>query len=353
MVKRYYGGVISATQAVVSTASATGFFNVTQQTQAVQAGIWPLSLPPPPPENTAAWFGGGTTPSMVSRVDRITFATDTATASVRGPLSSANQNITAAGNTTDGWFGGGLQFSPSFSSLSRVDRITYTNDTVTASVRGPLSLGKYNLAAAGNQTDGWFGGGYYPIMSTVDRITYATDTATASVRGPLSRAIQYLAAAGNTTNGWFGGGSVAGSVYQSTVDRISYATDTDTASVRGPLSVARRLLTAVGNTTDGWFGGGYSPAYYPNSTLSLVDRITYATDTATASVRGPLSVARLGLAAAGDSDYGWFGGGAAPGSPGWLSTVDRITYATDTATASVRGPLSLARDSLAAAGGVQ
>ena len=45
----------------------------------------------------------------------------------------------------------------------------------------------------------------------------------------------------------------------------------------------------------------------------------------------------------------WFGGG----QPGPLSTVDRITYATDTATASVRGPLSLARGNLAAAGGIQ
>ena len=42
-------------------------------------------------------------------------------------------------------------------------------------------------------TAGWFGGGYY---SAVNRITYATDTATASVRGPLSSARYQLAAAG-------------------------------------------------------------------------------------------------------------------------------------------------------------
>jgi hypothetical protein len=294
--------------------------------------------------NTAAWFGGGSTPSsqVSSTVNRITFATDTATASVRGPLSVANALIAAAGNITNGWFGGGIQYSP-FGSLSRVDRITYANDTATASVRGPLSIARYYLAAAGNTTDGWFGGGYYPVMSTVDRITFATDTATASVRGPLSLARSVLTAAGNTTDGWFGGGSPGPAGPVSTVDRITYATDTATASVRGPLSLARKELAATGNTTDGWFGGGYSPAYYPNSTLSIVDRITYANDTATASVRGPLSLARKGLAAAGNSDYGWFGGGAGP-----LSTVNRITYATDTATASVRGPLSGARSYLAA-----
>jgi len=344
MVKRYYGGVISATQAVANASSATGFFNVTQQTQAVQAGIWPLSLPPPPPENTAAWFGGGSTPSSVTTVNRITFATDTATASVRGPLSVARQGLAAVGNTTDGWFGGGLLLSP-FSILSRVDRITYATDTATASVRGPLSSAIFNLAAVGNTTDGWFGGGNGPV-STVQRITYATDTDTASVRGPLSSARYALAAAGNTTNGWFGGGK-PGPV--STVDRISYATDTATASVRGPLSAATYLLAAAGNTTAGWFGGGYTPNY-PNSITSTVNRITYATDTATASVRGPLSLARKGLAAAGNTTDGWFGGGIVAS---FFSTVDRITYATDTATASVRGPLSSTRGYFAAAGGVQ
>jgi hypothetical protein len=55
------------------------------------------------------------------------------------------------------------------------------------------------------------------------------------------------------------------------------------------------------------------------------------------------------MGAAGNDTDGWFGAGADP----LTSTVNRITYATDTATASVRGPLSLAREYLAAASGVQ
>ena len=205
--------------------------------------------PPPPPENTAAWFGGGTFGSG-SRVDRITFATDTATASIRGPLSSARKFLGAAGNDTDGWFGGGQINNPAASSRSTVDRITYATDTATASVRGPLSSARYKLAAAGNTTDGWFGGGrnffsgpYAVVGSTVNRITYATDTETASVRGPLSGTRYGLAAAGNTTDGWFGGGAPGP---YSTVDRITYATDTATASVRGPLSGVSYNLAAAG-----------------------------------------------------------------------------------------------------------
>ena len=147
MVKRYYGGVISATQAVANASSATGFFNVTQQMQAIQAGTWPL--PPPPPDNTAAWFGGGYTfngAAYVSQstVQRITFATDTAASTVRGPLSSATKQLAAAGNTTDAWFGGGAP-----GSRSTVARITFATDTATASVRGPLTADFRRLAAAG------------------------------------------------------------------------------------------------------------------------------------------------------------------------------------------------------------
>ena len=309
---------------------------------------------PLPPENTAAWFGGGYGPGRTSIVDRITFATDTATASVRGPLSSARSNLAAAGNLTDGWFGGGT-----FPVTSTVDRITYATDTATASVRGPLSLARPSLAAVGNSTDGWFGGGYNSSAqpynkSTVDRITYATDTATASVRGTLSypAGTSLSATAGNETDGWFGGGNAGGVPGLSAVERITYATDTATASIRGPLSVGRRTnLGATGNTTNAWFGGGNGISTGPGRT-SIVDRITFETDTATASVRGPLSSASAYMAAAGNSTDGWWAGGRR-GDPSYTSTVERITYATDTAATSTRGPLSLVRNALVAAGGLQ
>ena len=40
------------------------------------------------------------------------------------------------------------------------------------------------------------------------------------------------------------------------------------------------------------------------------------------------------MGATGNNSYGWYAGGS-----GNATTVDRITYATDTATASARGPL--------------
>ena len=58
--------------------------------------------------------------------------------------------VAAPPQNTAGWFGGGY-LSPTYSDTSTVQRITYATDTATASVRGPLSSGRnYNhLAAAG------------------------------------------------------------------------------------------------------------------------------------------------------------------------------------------------------------
>jgi len=305
------------------------------------------------------WFGGGYAPTTTrSTVDRIDFSNDSSTASVRGPLSSVRYNSSATGNSNYGWFGGG---SPG--SVSTVNRIDFSNDSSTASVRGPLSLGRTGLAATGNSNYGWFGhgiasGGY---RSTVDRIDFSNDSSTASVRGPLSREkISSTATSGQAKGpaiklqkagnyGWFGGGITvpAPVTYVATIDRIDFSNDSTTATPRSSLSLARGFMGVTGNSNYGWFGGGFNGSLA--TTYSQVDRIDFANDFVNASPRGLLSASRSGLAATGNSNYGWFGGGSAPG-PLIYATVDRIDFSNDSSTASVRGPLSLARSSLAATG---
>ncbi len=95
---------------------------------------------------------------------------------------------------------------------------------------------------------GWFGGGYIPtpaVSSTVDRIDFSNDSVSASPRSPLSLARNSLAATGNSNYGWFGGGSPGPGL---TVDRINFSNDNITASPRGPLSLARFGLAATSNT---------------------------------------------------------------------------------------------------------
>ncbi len=109
---------------------------------------------------------------------------------------------------------------------------------------------------------------------------------------------------------------------------------------KGPLSQARRYIDATGNSSFGYFSGGYPGPY------STVDRIDYSNDTATASTKGPLSVVRYAHGTTGNASFGYIGGGYSPSQS--ASTVDRVDYSNDTATASPKGPLSLARAQLTA-----
>ena len=302
----------------------------------------------PPSVATAGWWGAG---QATSSVQRVTFATDTATATLRGSLmaSGYTYGLAAVGTLTDGWYGGGTGPATG-GNTSNVSRITYATDTATASIKGPLSLARaYVGATSDGTTYGWFASGQSPAtVSTIDRITYATDTATASIRGPLSGNRTRVAGTGTSTDGWFGGGYTYPSNL-SIINRITYSIDTATASVRGPLNTADGFMAAsTDGTTYGWFAGGG-----PGGFNSLVQRITYANDTATASLRGPLNSSRYGISAAGDSTYGWFGGGREPAAPGVVTTINRITYATDTAITSIRGPLNTPTTLSGSAAGAQ
>jgi hypothetical protein len=302
------------------------------------------------------WFAGGFAPSpgggSYSTVDRIDFSNDFTTV-IRGSVVAptvGKYSMSATGNSDYGWFGGGYTVLPSVT-VSSVNRIDFSNDGVTASVRGPLSTTRRNAAATGNSNYGWFGGGYTPFtaLATVNRIDFSNDNASASPRGVLSVARQRLAATGNSNYGWFGGGYIApaappGNKF-SAVDRIDFSNDAATASPRGPLSAARYDLAATGNSNYGWFAGGIFPA-----TRSTVDRIDFSNDSATASIRGPLNspAGRVRMGATGNSNYGWFGGGTVPTSPVLVQTVDRIDFSNDNAISSTRALLSVSRDRIAA-----
>ena len=282
------------------------------------------------------YFGGG---QLYATVFRIDYNNDTATASTKGPLSIGRRHFAATGNSNFGYFGSGEIPGPVFYSTS-VDRIAYSNDTATASPKGPLDQGRHKPDATGNQNFGYFAGGISSeTATTVSRIDYGNDTVTASPKGPMSAPKYSFAGTGNQNFGYFGGG---GHASPATVSRTDYSNDTATGVTKGSLTTARSVLAATGNASFGYFGGGATPSV---DQFSTVDRIDYSNDTATASPKGPLSSARSNLAATGNSSFGYFGAGRTPDS---VSSVDRIDYSNDTATASPKGPLGGTRYSLRA-----
>ena len=298
------------------------------------------------------YSGGGGAGSFGSRetggtrVERIDFANDTATASLRGSLAHDHLDCAAFGNTTHGYVMG-----DSFTTTNRswISRVTYASDTSTASPRGNMSVPRGGNSSTGNASYAWISGQYDWMPSSagqyasrVDRIDFSNDNTTTSARGNLDRAVAHIGASGNASYGWWAGGATAWNQPDHTsVSRIDYASDSSTASPKGTLSDPVESNTATGNINYGYniVGGPVGPS--TPSLSSAIVRYDYASDTGASTPKGSLSVVRYDLAGAtGSQSYGYFMGGYNPNtSPSYFTTVDRIDYSNDTATASPKGNL--------------
>ena len=296
-----------------------------------------------------AYNGGGYGSAPSAKIDRVNFSNDTATSLERGPLSAGGAYMSATGNDNFGYAVG--------SNKTLVQRIDYSNDTASAPSLANLTYTKNHAGALGNANFGYFGGGNQNT-TFLERIDYSNDTATTLLAGAVrSTAENYPGTTGSSSFGYFGGGP--GPV--STIDRIDFANDSAGTSPRAQLSLARNSLRAASPkeyghpllqtlslgtaaTSDtGYFGGGYQGS----GTSTTIDRIDYSNDTTNAAPKGSLVTARMKLGAVSSGSFGYFGGGE---SPARVSTVERVDYSNDTANAVEKGPLFTTAEAPAATG---
>ena len=107
MVKAYSGGIISATAPSVGSASASGFFNFSEQMQAKQAGNWPSSAPVVLTYSLGVGGTGGfaTADGVDGTATTVTYLTNTLTANGGGKGYFNNDAVgvggTASGGTTN------------------------------------------------------------------------------------------------------------------------------------------------------------------------------------------------------------------------------------------------------------
>ena len=291
--------------------------------------------------------GGGyvpAAPNRLSLVDRIDYSNDTATAAVKGPLSVGRNSVSGISNVNYGYIAGGIRNNPT-GDATLVDRIDYENDTATASPKGNLSATRRSGCPVGNNNYGYVAGGTVGgtnNSTSVDRIDYSSDTSTASVKGPLTVGDSFhQAGTGNQSSGYITSGTSNGDGYTqgSTIQKIDYSNDTATASPKGNLEHAMSRTAATGNSNFGYIGGGQQLG-----SRTYVQRIDYSNDSTTTSPKGALVLAKYVHSATSSTTHGYFSAGKSPAAPstGWSNT-DRIDYSNDTATAVDKSPLSAAR----------
>jgi hypothetical protein len=78
-------------------------------------------------------------------MDKVTYATDTTAFTPGANLSASRTTLAATGNSTDGYFGGGF---PGPGAMSRMDKVTYATDTTAFTPGANLSVARYDLAAS-------------------------------------------------------------------------------------------------------------------------------------------------------------------------------------------------------------
>ena len=83
------------------------------------------------------------------------------------------------------WAGGRVSYSP----ITTVQRLDYSDDAVTLLVKGPLATATYQGIGVGNKDFGYISSGYAPgsTSTIINRIDYSDDTATALAKGPLEK----------------------------------------------------------------------------------------------------------------------------------------------------------------------
>ena len=236
------------------------------------------------------------------------------------PVATPSPSSTSISTPNTGYFGGGHTTGPvAFNSMNRIDFTSDTRSNIPS-----LKDSRREFGATSNSTHGYFGGGWPGERSSVEKRTYSTETAARvpSAEFPTERA--GMAATGTLNHGYFVGGYPG---TRSSTEKLSYSSEV-TAYVPGcQLTDPRYDLAGTGNSTHGYFAGGDTPA--SPGYKSTMDKVTYSSDTTAAVPGANLSVARYGLAATGNSTNGYFGGGFP-----FKTNVDVIRYSDDTLVAA-------------------
>ena len=294
---------------------------------------------------TYGYFGGGkdspAPSSRVDTVDRIDFSNETISP-VTATLPQETDSIAANSSSFYGYFGGGEAGPGSLSDLATINRLDFSNETMSL-LGNNLPQGREELAALSSSSYGYFGGGYKDVntRNTIDRIDFSNET-TSAPGNNLTQQRAMLAAVSSSSYGYFGGGN-KNLDFKKLVDRIDFTNET-TSAPGNDLDKSKAELAALSSSSYGYFAGGEKNFPPP---IDTVERLDFSNETM--SLPGnDLSQERGLLAAVSSSSYGYFGGGEnSPPSSIIVTTVDRIDFSNETISAPGNN-LSQARERSAA-----
>ncbi|WKZ15425.1 MAG: hypothetical protein QY317_16135 [Candidatus Jettenia caeni] len=292
------------------------------------------------------FFAGGYSTENLSVIDTIDISTLSDALSF-GNLSTARRGLAACANTSRGVFGGGAGNAGNLNSMEYItfasagNAVTFGDLIKTCISR----VGTSSYSTSRGLFAGGFGnGGLYGYANEIEYITISS-TGNATDFGDLTLHRYALAAASDNSRALFAGGAwiEGGGVFAHETALIDYITiaTLGNASNFGNLTQKRQGVAGCSNTTRAVFGGG-SLGYDGSVSYNILDYVTIAS-TGNAIDFGDLTTNRNPIASCASSGRGLFAGGSNGNA---LQSIDYIAIAS-TGNATDFGDLTGARTNAA------
>jgi hypothetical protein len=245
----------------------------------------------------------------------------------KGLVSTYLSQWMPTGDTTrqsiGGYFGGGYNAGV----LSRIDKLSFQNDTKTT-LSATLSVGTYygqgfaDSGVAGYSVSGIDSTNSY--LTTSDKIAFPADTKTTTT-AVIGR--KYGGNFANSGVAGYAGNGVTNGYLNNTVQKMLFPSDT--ISLIDPATSIQRYdgCGFANNAVAGYLCGGRGAGV---GLTAVIDKLTFPSDTQSVS-SATLSAAREFLGASGMADYGvagYISGGDTSG--GTVTTIDKVAFPADT-----------------------
>ena len=285
------------------------------------------------------YLGGGYTPGNSGAPVAYKVNMTTETISTPGGIPAYYQTVNgkAISSPANAYFAGGpAPTGPAGGrGVNTVKKISYATDSQSAAPS--MSKGGQQSSAFGTNTAGYIVGGIntdytpYDWTSFMQKITYSTESWSTSVypAGGMGQQAGWhlprprIATGGNTTHGYMGPSSGGNSAYKSNIVRYSYATDVSETlpgyDQDGGWESGHRQ-TGLNSLTDWYIAGG---ELSPVGQVSSVAKMSFATDTVTNNVLNMNSVSGEFLSGLDNPEKGF-------GLIHKMSLANKITFSTDT-----------------------
>ncbi len=243
--------------------------------------------------------------------------------------SSASNSVTPSPIPKAAYFAGGINQTPSFEFT--IYKLLYSNETLSTLSASAGYAHQIPGSASNGSVAGYVFGGNTLSGGTQQNAMYKINFASDTVSGLSAPFSQPLAGVGANTNvgsaAYPGGGEGAQGTTYRDIYKISYSTDGSSKIAATFNSDSRGSCGLSNGNSAGYWVGGTAPGYYGPSSVNIVRKIAYSTETSS-NLGAVWVTSNVGSTVSGEMTNGTTAGYTYSGSG--QSGIGKFTFSTET-----------------------